>query len=78
MTDAFNKIISEGRSPQNLWVDEGKEFYNKTFRSMLDKNNINMYHTLNEGKAVVNERFYRSLKRIMWKYFTANNTKHLR
>ena len=74
VTDAFNKIVSEGRSPQNLWVDEGKEFYNKTFQSMLDKNDINMYHTFNEGKAVVIERFNRSLKRIMWKYFTANNT----
>ena len=33
-----------------------------------------MYHTFNEGKVVVTERFNRSLKRIMWKYFTANNT----
>ena len=32
-----------------------------------------MYHTFNEGKAVVIERFNRSLKRIMWKHFTANN-----
>ena len=80
VTDAFNKIVSgkgrvsEGRMPQNLWVDEGKEFYNKTFQSFLNKNKINMYHTFNEGKAVVIERFNRSLKRIMWKYFTANNT----
>ena len=33
-----------------------------------------MYHTFNEGKAVVIVRFNRTLKRIMWKYFTANNT----
>ena len=32
-----------------------------------------MYSTLNEGKAVVIERFNRTLKIIMWKYFTANN-----
>ena len=34
-----------------------------------------MYSTFNEGKAVVIERFNRTLKNIMWKYFTANNTK---
>tara|TARA_Y100001956_G_scaffold46976_1_gene45610 strand:+ start:327 stop:1214 length:888 start_codon:yes stop_codon:yes gene_type:complete len=67
-------VSSKERIPQNLWVDEGKEFYNKTFQSFLNKNKINMYHTFNQGKAVVIERFNRSLKRIMWKYFTANNT----
>ena len=34
-----------------------------------------MYYTFNEGKAVVIERFNRTLKNIMWKYFTANNTR---
>ena len=32
-----------------------------------------MYHTFNEGKAVVVERFNRTLKNVMWKHFTANN-----
>ena len=34
-----------------------------------------MYSTFNERKAVVIERFNRTLKNIMWKYFTANNTR---
>ena len=34
-----------------------------------------MYSTFNEGKAVVIERFNRILNNIMWKYFTANNTR---
>ena len=34
-----------------------------------------MYSTFNEGKAVVIERFNRTLNNIMWKYFTANNTR---
>ena len=34
-----------------------------------------MYSTINEGKAVVIERFNRTLKHIMWKYFTVNNTR---
>ena len=34
-----------------------------------------MYSTFNEGKAIVIERFNRTLKYIMWKYFTTNNTR---
>ena len=34
-----------------------------------------MYSTFNEGKAVVIKRYNRTLKNIMWKYFTANNTR---
>ena len=33
-----------------------------------------MCSTFNEGKAVVIERFNRTLKNIMFKYFTANGT----
>ena len=33
-----------------------------------------MYSTFNKGKAVVIERFNRTLKNKMYKYFTANNT----
>ena len=31
VTKAFEKIISD-RIPKTLWVDEGKEFYNATFK----------------------------------------------
>ena len=34
-----------------------------------------MYSTFNEGQAVVIERLNRTLKNIMWKYFTANITR---
>ena len=34
-----------------------------------------MYSTFNEGKAVVIERFNRTLKNIMWKFVTTNNTR---
>ena len=61
VTKAFEKIIND-RIPNKLWVDEGKEFYNATFKKLLDK--INMYSSFNEGKAVVIERFNRTLKKI--------------
>ena len=34
-----------------------------------------MYSTFNERKAVVIERFNRTLKNIIWIYFTANDTR---
>ena len=74
VTKAFETIISD-RIPKQLWIDEGKEFYNATFKKLLDKHKIDMYSTFNEGKAVVIERFNRTQKIIMWKYFTANNTR---
>ena len=50
------------------------QFYNKTFDALLKKYSIEIYHTFNEGKAVIVERFNRKLKSIMYKYLTANNT----
>ena len=58
VTNAFEKIVSD-RIPKKIWVDEGKEFYNATFKK---KFLINMHSTFNEGKAVVTERFNRTLK----------------
>ena len=58
---AFEKIISH-RIPKKYWVDEGKEFYNATFKKLLDKHKIDMYSIFNEGNAVVIERFNGTLK----------------
>ena len=35
ITNGFKSILSEGRTPKNLWVDRGSEFYNKTFKSFI-------------------------------------------
>ena len=61
--NAFKKIISEGqRKPNKIWVDQGSEFYNQSFKDFLKINNIEMYSTYNEGKSVVAERYIRTLK----------------
>ena len=31
IVNAFKKIMSEGRKPNKIWVDQGSEFYNKSF-----------------------------------------------
>ena len=72
IVEAFDSI--RGSKPKKLWVDNGSEFYNKIFKKWLNDNNIEMYSTFNEGKAVVIERFNITLKNKMFKYFTANGT----
>ena len=71
IVNAFKKIISEGRKPNKIWVDQGSEFYNKSFTDFLKMNNIEMYSTFNEGKSVVGERFIRTLKNKIYKHMTA-------
>jgi len=58
-----------------LQTDKGTEFLNSTFQSMLKRRNIHFYTSENEDiKAAVIERFNRTLKTKMYKYFTFKNT----
>ena len=36
-----------------MWIDKGSEFYNRTTKSSLEKDDIELYSTHNEGKSVV-------------------------
>ena len=71
IVNAFQKIISKWRKPNKIWVDQGSEFYNNSFKDFLKINNIEMYSTYNEGKSVVAERFIRTLKNKIFKHMTA-------
>ena len=71
-TNAFQKILDEaGRKPNKTWVDTGSKFYNRSIKSWLEKNSIEMYLTHNEGKSVVAKRFIRTLKNKIYKYMTS-------
>ena len=52
----FKKIISKRRKPNKIWVDQGSEFYNQSFKDFLKINNIEIYSIFNEGKSVVSEK----------------------
>ena len=67
IVNAFKKIISEGRKPNKIWVDQGSEFYNDSFKDFLKINNIKMYST----KSVFAERFIRTLKNKIFKRMKA-------
>ena len=65
---AFQQIFNKSRQkPKKLWTDDGTEFYNKTFMNFLKNNNIILYSTFNEGKAVVIERINCTLKERLYK-----------
>ena len=77
VTEAFKKIAKNSKNiPKHLWVDQGKEFYNKYMTEWLKDNGINRYSTFGEHKSAVVERFNRSLKERMWQRFTAENTRN--
>ncbi|XP_078344072.1 uncharacterized protein LOC144629727 [Oculina patagonica] len=74
--DALRYLLehNQGRRPVNLHTDQGKEFYNKHLKRLLDEYDIHHYSTQGEPKASVVERFNRSLKELTYKYMTAHNT----
>lgn len=72
---AFSKIFKSGRIPRKLQTDRGTEFYNRTLKTFLEKHDVKLFSTHNyDTKACIVERFNRTLKTKMWKYFTQNNT----
>ena len=67
----LNVIVSKGRRPDKIWVDQGGEFYNNLFKRFLKINNIEIYSTDNEEKSVFAERFIRTLKNKIFKNMIA-------
>ena len=35
IVNAFQKIISKERKPNNIWVDQGSEFYNQSYKDFF-------------------------------------------
>jgi hypothetical protein len=71
-----NERLSEGgegalsQTPLPAWSDKGTEFYNKHVKKLVD-----LISTENEEKSCIVERWNRTMKDRMFKYFTANNTR---
>ena len=59
------------RKPNQICVEKGGEFYNRSMKSWLEKHDIEMYSTHNEGKSVVAERFIRTIKNKIYKHMTS-------
>ena len=75
VSDAFERILSQQRCNM-VQSDKGTEFLNSTFQSTLRRHGIKFYTSENEDvKASVVERFNRTLKQKMYRYFTAKRTR---
>ena len=75
LVKAFEPLL-ESNSVKYLQTDQGKEFTNKPLQDLLKKHEVHFFTTYNqETKASIVERFNRTLKTKMWKYFTKKNTR---
>ena len=72
ITNGFQKILDESNwKPNKIWIGKSKKFYNRSMKSWLEKNAIEMYSINNKGKSIVAERFIRTLKNKIYKYMTS-------
>ena len=72
IVNACQSILKKSyRKPNKIWVDKCSEFYNRSMKSWLEKNDMEMYSTHNEGKPVVPERFIRTIKNKIYKHMTS-------
>ena len=79
MTKAVDLLLENfkkrfGKYPNVVQFDEGKEFYNVGVKNLLKSHDVNFFSTKSEKKAAIVERFNRTLKTMMWKYFYSKGT----
>ena len=68
---AFKTILKiSNRKPQKIQADKGSEFFNKEFKKLCNDLKIHLYSTFSELKACIVERFNRTLREKMQRYFT--------
>jgi len=63
------------RQPKLIQTDKGTEFLNQLVKNFLIEKNIKLFTTNSERKASVVERLNRTMKGIMFKYFTHASTR---
>jgi Integrase core domain/Chromo (CHRromatin Organisation MOdifier) domain len=74
LVKAFSSMIA-ARKPAFLQTDKGTEFKNAAFQSLLRDNDIKFYTSENDDiKCALIERWHRTLKSKMWRYFTYKST----
>ena len=68
----FQKI-SKQRKPKYIWSDQESAFFSKEMLKFFEDHNIKIYYTHSNLKAVIIERFNRSLRELMMKKFVKSN-----
>ena len=71
---SFTQLLSNG-APNTLQTDKGTEFLNRSLQKLLKEHGVHRFATHNEEtKAIIVERFNRTLKARMWRYFTKSQS----
>ena len=69
ITNAFQKSFKKSyRKPNKISFDKGSEFHNRSIKSWLEKNDIEMYSAHYKENSVIAERFIRTFKNKIYKY----------
>ena len=82
MTKAVEKILTKfkvrfKKYPKLVQFDDGKEFYNVGVKNLLKISyDIKYFSTYSNKKAAIVERFNKTLKTSMWKYFDSKKDTH--
>ena len=75
VADAIEDIFeTSGRKPKRVQTDQGKEFYNAPVKRLLARHDIELFSVKSPTKCALVERWNRTLKTKLWKYFTSRNT----
>ena len=76
VTEAMRKILKMMPSiPRHARSDEGKEFFNKPFQSLMSEQGVNHYVARRAPmKAACIERWWRTIKGRLGRYMTEKNT----
>ena len=78
VTEALAKAFRKAeKPPRRLQTDKGREFTNKKVQAFLRKRGVEHFVSENDDiKCAVVERFNRTLKERLWRYFEEANTRH--
>ena len=71
---AVMKPFLRRNKPAKMNFDQGTEFVNRSFLELLRKHKIKHFHVFSDRKACIVERFNRSLKSRMYRYFTSRGS----
>ena len=68
----LQKIFKESK-PKYIWSDQESAFFSKEMLQFFKDNNVKIYYIHSNLKAVIIERFNKSLRKFMMKSFVKNN-----
>ena len=71
---ALEGILADAK-PKQIRSDLGKEFFNKDVRKLLLRKEIRHFPAYNYTKASTVERFHRTIRAKLWRFFDSTNTR---